>query len=46
MFDNVRGVILFRADGDKIYQFINAVKSENVLSKTNSIPEWVCEVVL
>ncbi len=33
MFDNVRGVILFRADGDKIYQFINAVKSEGIICK-------------
>lgn len=33
MFDNIRGIIYFRADGDKIYPFINAIKSEGIVCK-------------
>ncbi len=33
MFENIRGIIVFRAEGDKIYQFINAIKSEGIVCK-------------
>lgn len=33
MFDNIRGVIFFRADGEKIYPFINELKNQGIVCK-------------
>ena len=33
MFDNIRGVLHIRADGEKIYSFINELKSERIVCK-------------
>ena len=31
MFDNIRGVIRFRANGIKLYSFINAIRESRII---------------
>ena len=37
MFDNIRGVIRFRANGIKLYSFINAIRESRIICTAGNV---------